>query len=246
MLLNPQILTRSRKFFSSAYVAQGVHFDGADTYLSRGAGLGQADSKVGIISYWIKAGADADAHQLFITSGSFIGASRKNAGGLNYIDISGNFGSDLNIRSTSAVVSTDGWVHVLVSWNLATGVGKLYRNDLDSTDLTAAVNTDLLHSTIGDVGIGGDWAGGGLSAFDVADLYINLDASLDLTNSANRRKFISAGGSPVNLGSDGSIPTGTAPVMYFSGPVGSWHINKGSGGGFTSHGTGLTAVTGPV
>ena len=53
---------------------------------------------------------------------------------------------------------------------------------------------------------------------------------------ANRRKFIDVDGKPVDLGSDGSTPTGTVPLMFFSGPTDDWHINKGSVGGFTETG----------
>ena len=48
----------------------------------------------------------------------------------------------------------------------------------------------------------------------LAELYINLAESLDLTVEGNREKFY-ADGNFVDLGSDGSTPTGTAPLMYY-------------------------------
>jgi len=52
---------------------------------------------------------------------------------------------------------------------------------------------------------------------------------------------------PVDLGSDGSTPTGTAPIMYFSRRNGAstWGDNKGSGGTFTQSGTFLAGSDSP-
>jgi hypothetical protein len=68
---------------------------------------------------------------------------------------------------------------------------------------------------------------------DIADFYVNHTQYLDFTVTANRRKFISGTGTPVNLGSTGSTPTGTAPIIFLSGSVASWHVNDGTGGGFS-------------
>ena len=74
----------------------------------------------------------------------------------------------------------------------------------------------------------------------IADFYFNPTTYIDLSVTANRRKFISASLHPVDRGATGSIPTGTAPIMYQSGAVASWQTNKGTGGGFTLTGA-LTA-----
>jgi len=68
---------------------------------------------------------------------------------------------------------------------------------------------------------------------------------VDLSIEANRRKFIDAIGKPVDLGVDGSTPTGTAPLIFLSGTTIDWHTNKGSGGGFTEVGALTTATTSP-
>src|SRR6185295_18112501 len=43
--------------------------------------------------------------------------------------------------------------------------------------------------------------------------------------------------SPVSLGSNGSTPTGSAPLVFMSGDISAWFTNKGTGGGFTLSGT---------
>ena len=80
---------------------------------------------------------------------------------------------------------------------------------------------------------------------DIADVYIAPGQFIDFSVEANRRKFISADGKPVDLGSNCSTPTGTAPAVCFSGNASSFGTNKGTGGAFTLTGTLTDAVTSP-
>ena len=66
-------------------------------------------------------------------------------------------------------------------------------------------------------------------------------ATLDLSVSGNRDLF----GPDVDKGSDGSIPTGTAPDCYHTGETGTWHANAGTGGNATLYGTLTTAPSPP-
>jgi len=66
-----------------------------------------------------------------------------------------------------------------------------------------------------------------------------------LSIEANRRKFIDAIGKPVFLGSDGSLPTGVAPAMFFSGDSTAFATNRGTGGPFTLTGSLTNASTSP-
>lgn len=54
-----------------------------------------------------------------------------------------------------------------------------------------------------------------MNALALSELYVNYGESLDLDVEANRRKFITAEGEPVDLGADGSEPTGNQPDFYF-------------------------------
>ncbi len=38
---------------------------------------------------------------------------------------------------------------------------------------------------------------------------------------------------PISLGSDGSLPTGSAPVFYFKGNGDAFNVNSGTGGDMT-------------
>lgn len=75
----------------------------------------------------------------------------------------------------------------------------------------------------------------------LADYWIGAGQLIDFSVMANRRKFISASGKPVNLGADGSIPTGTAPAVFLrrapSGAAATFANNLGTGGDFTITGS---------
>jgi hypothetical protein len=83
------------------------------------------------------------------------------------------------------------------------------------------------------------------NSLDVADFYSAPGQFLDLSIEANRHKFISASGKPVDLGSDCSNPTGTGPAICFSGDSTGFATNKGTGGAFTLIGALMDASTSP-
>lgn len=78
---------------------------------------------------------------------------------------------------------------------------------------------------------------------DIADLWFD-QSYLDISEVSNRRKFISASGMPVFLGSNGQAPLGTVPLFYFSGDKDTFLINKGTGPTVTQTGV-LTNASSP-
>lgn len=60
---------------------------------------------------------------------------------------------------------------------------------------------------------------------------------IDFSQESNRLKFRDAFGNPVDLGSDGSKPTGTAPAIYMRFDPSNFGKNSGTGGDFTVTGT---------
>ena len=79
---------------------------------------------------------------------------------------------------------------------------------------------------------------------DMSDTWVN-SALVDFSVETNRRKFISASGRPVDIGSDCSTPTGTVPAFCFSGDASNFATNQGTGGAFTTTGTLTNASTSP-
>ena len=50
---------------------------------------------------------------------------------------------------------------------------------------------------------------------------------------SNRRKFINADLTPVDLGANGQTPTGTSPTIYMTGTPTEFLNNLGTGGNFS-------------
>lgn len=221
----------------ASFSALGVHFDGANDYLTRGAGLtGAADGKVGIVSFWYKmTGGDGALQNIFEAADQAFGVRRETS---NAMRILANGCLDITSSTTTHSSSMADWAHFLCSWDLANAFAKMYINGADVSGSPTIINAAIdLTQTGWTIGARSD--GTFKIDADMAELYINLAATLDITVQANREKFNLAG-VPVDLGSDGSTPTGTAPIVYQSGALATWPTNKGSGGGWTVTGA-LTA-----
>lgn len=90
--------------------------------------------------------------------------------------------------------------------------------------------------------IGGDTFGSFFTGY-LADMWIAPGQALDLSDPAVVAKFIKDG-KPVDLGSDGSTPTGTAPAIFLhidsGGNPMDFRTNKGTGGNFSLFGEATT------
>lgn len=237
---------------TSGFAVNAVTFDGSTDYLTRGADLtGAADSKVGIFSAWYRCDNDLATDRDFINSVpprfyvTHYGNDKIQI--LGY-DTTGT--KKLRVDSSSTFGAGATWHHILISWNLATPDSWMYIDD--SSDMVVDTELDAeidLATNITDWAIGGSSLGAELLDGDLAEVYFNIATSLDLTTAANRRKFIDAAGKPVDLGSDGSTPTGTAPIIYLSVRPGDaasvFATNKGSGGNLTDQGSIALAATSP-
>lgn len=230
------------------YSANGVTFDGTNDYLDRGAELtGNADSKVGLFSAWVKFDSSAsESEYLFTVSSGYFSIQRRNTDLLQIQGFNASATEILRARTTATFDDTDGWIHILMAWDMADGPRvQIYVNDADDTDVIVS-SDDTFDYTRGDSFIGAHPSGtSGFVGADVADFYLNLAETLDLSTTANRRKFIDSSGKPVDLGSDGSSPTGNAPIVFLHGDTATWHTNDGPGGGYTENGALTDAGSSP-
>lgn len=216
------------------YTAQGVSFSATTAMHSAAALTGVTDSKTTMLSFWFRAAAGTDAQTIRIlcSNNDHWDLDRlATTGSMRLICQNAANSNILIMQTTGALLAGQGWKHVLMSANLATSTVQLYVQDV--SDLaTPTVNNDTISYTTAT-----DWLfpNAGLPGpFDIADFWMDTNQTpLDLTVTANRRKFISAGGAPVDLGVAGATPTGTSPTVFLSGAAASWNTNKGTGGGFT-------------
>lgn len=218
---------------------------GGTTYLQRLANLtGIANAKSGIVSAWVHInGGDGQEQDFLIGSDpptfSGVGMSfyREST---NQIIVQDNTGvaTSFGLFSGNLHLEGEGWLHILAAWDGATGAKHLYINDLNELDPASVannVNTNYASCT--------QWAvaafAGSTSFLDgcLAELFFAPGQFLDLSITANRRKFIDAAGAAVNLGTTGSTPTGTAPRVFLhldrADLPSQLAVNRGTGGDFT-------------
>lgn len=233
------MLTNPFRFGGGPYAANGVNFDGTNDYLTRGADLtGNADGKKGIFYCRFKIDG-GNGTELTFYSKEETGRFRIFRTSTNLIEVNGRTTSNstiLRFKTVATHQSGAGWKSILASWDMAvSNSGRLYIND--SSDYSQNTFTDdTLDYQAAEHGIGARSGGGQNWNGCLADFYFNNEEYLDFNTVSNRRKFTDASDNPVDLGSDGSTPTGNIPRIYFSGVTSTWHTNNGSGGGFTENG----------
>jgi hypothetical protein len=229
-----------------AYASNAVRFDGSADYLLRGADLtGNADAKQCTGSLWFNRQATGGqwVYNLGPSGGygiSFAGSAPndclrvefKNAGGTMIV----------KLETVETFTGTGAWRHAMFSFDLAdTAKRHLYIDDASDLNVVTYTN-DTMDFTRTEHAIGAGTSGVAKMNCEVADAWLDFGTYIDLSVAANRRKFIDASGKPVDLGSDGSTPTGSPPSIFLTNPLATWHTNAGSGGGFTENGA-LTAAT---
>ncbi|NIQ15369.1 MAG: hypothetical protein GTO02_13535 [Candidatus Dadabacteria bacterium] len=137
--------------------------------------------------------------------------------------------------AVSSITSTDsvGWKHIIMSISTDSHLGtnvdatfRIYANDTNETSISGGVVTidGLMNWDAGGYTIGSNQVGTQALMGCLAEVWID-DIYLDLDQEVNRRKFIGADGGAVNLSEDGSGPTGTQPLIYFTG---GFQVNNGS------------------
>lgn len=225
------------------YTPQPVNFDGTNDWLLRGGALsGASDVVSGTISAWFRLSVAGQGTQRSIINSQ---ASRirlvyfaTNAGEIRFRDAS----SVSTIAANLPTVTNTNWHHVILTTNGTSGQCFF---DGQSGTLSASPTNVAIDWTLTDFSIGATITGAEVYSGDLADVWAEDAYVGDLNTPANLAKFIQSNGFPADLGLDGSTPTGSSPLMFFSGATNAWHTNKGTGGGFNLTGA-LTDGTVPL
>lgn len=231
-----------------SYTVQAVNFDGSNDYLTRGADLtGNANSKLFSCSFWIKRSSVGTVYYLAEFGNALVAFIRFSSSNiLRFYGTDTVGGVVFVLETSSAIGDTTAWHHVCASGN--TGVTnslRVYVDGIDRTSIVSQNTTPQIDWTNTEHSIGSRYDGSSKIPADIAEFWWTNTEEIDFSVQANREKFRSATGKPVNLGSDGSTPTGTAPLIYLHTTEPNWHVNAGSGGGFTENGALTTASTSP-
>lgn len=237
------------------FPVDGAFFDGTNDYMTRGATLtGAADGKAGTLSFWfIQATTGAERRILHQPSGA--GGSEPGvlftAGNLITIqlqDAASSGAYEFSLSSNTALTDTASWHHVIASWDRNTAFAKIYVDGVDDTGVVVTTNANNDY-TVTDWAIGARLDASNKLNGSLAEFWLDLGASLDITVDANRMLFRSPAGKPVNLGATGSGPTGSSPIVFFHLDKGesaaNFATNRGTGGNFTITGALTTSATSP-
>ncbi len=224
-----------------------TEFDGTNDWYERGSDLtGNADSKVGTVSGWIRIdGGDDTVRRWLFADGAGFSFAINDANELAMWGVNAASATILNFQSTGTYTAGPSYHHFLASWDLATTTIYVYIDGVADTGSTSTLADDTIDYTRPDWDVGGQQSGAGAiykHEGAISELYFDPTTYMDLSVESNRRKFISASGLPVPLGADGSLPTGNQPILYL--PDGDASDNKGSGGDFTAVGS-PTSIPGP-
>jgi len=225
----------------SGFAATGADFDGTNDYMLRGGVLtGEVDDNQGIMSFWWRGdGGDGSAIFWFSTPGErvrfhkssldLVGVVFENTGGTL---IAQEFaGDDVKVDT--------GWHHYILAWDMAVPSCVAYLDDVADAGFNQCDTNGTHDQTDTDWGIAIRIVGGNTLPWNgcMAELYYTQAETIDLTVESNRRKWIDASGKPVDLGSDGSTPTGNQPIIYLNGDETNFQTNAGSGGNFNVTGS---------
>jgi len=222
---------------SNSFDVSGV--TGVSNELTRGADLtGAADGEEMTFSCWFRVTAGDAATQVFLYSNGAVVNMQRATNNKLWVGVSGTPG--FGFYSDSTYVAGSGWHHMIVSAKTTSGDTAIHlyvdgADDGSTGSITGTGNMDLTHSDWGVMGT--DAAGSNLQG-DMAEAWYAQEY-IDVSSAPNLARFITTGGLPVDLGSDGSTPTGTAPLLYH-------HLNEDEAtSGFVSNaGTGGTMTLG--
>jgi hypothetical protein len=231
-------------YVAGNYVAKGVNFDSTSLTI---ASLSMTDSQYFSFSAWVRKAENA-------TSSNFVFMGDVRANDTIEFDWTGN--GNLNffclpqltggIQSVQPIVNNLGpkWHHVIGTLDLGSPRrGKMLINGVDYGGFTQSGSPTATVFVLNgkEFTIGRAGSPGSFDLFgDLADLWIAptvnlLDSNGDIPAST-LSKFYNVGGGPVYLGANGELPTGTAPLMFFSGDNSTFATNMGTGGSFTLSG----------
>ena len=203
--------------FGTRYGGGSAEFKaGEKHYLHRTSDFSSnTDSKTATCSYWVYI-EDADiSYSIYncrqpSTYNGFQATAASSAKAEFYAtDSSGNVA--LSVSTPANVIEVGKWHHVLISFDLANSLGKIYVDDVDQTSFsTFTKNNYAIDFTVPNHYFGRyGWSDSGHLEGNIAHFYLDYTYR-DLSTTSNRRLFIDSSGKPA---------TGQAslnPKLYFT------------------------------
>jgi len=169
-----------------------------------------------------------------------------------YLDTAGNvtlYGETaggttiLDATSPGGLYTTNQWNHIMISLDLFDSMKRhVYVNGADAS-MTWNTYTDAS----GPIGWNGNQfqIAPNTTSIYLQSFYFKTGSYIDLSDSANRRKFL-RGSVPARLGTTGELPTGTQASVCYVGTAAEFSTNLGNGGTASLSGGGLADTTSVV
>lgn len=192
----------------------GTQFTPITDYLQNTDPTGFEDSKSFTLSFWLK--RDDGGVERFYA----INPSRKfnpSIGTAGTFEILGRNSAGSNVLLMTGNTTLNNfvdWYHIIISVDLTdTAKRHIYINDgAETLNVTTYVD-DLIDFT-GTSYLLANLNSNNGCACRLSEFYLNVGEYIDLSVEANRRKFRTADGKPVDLGKFGELPTGSRPEVY--------------------------------
>lgn len=217
--------------------AQSVSFGGTQAY-NRGADFtGNADGKVGTVSFWINFQGGDGALQVVYAVGAVSEIQRRSTNTMRFDFYTSAVAQVFRVATNTSITASSGWCHFLCAWDAVAGVTQLYLNDVSDITVESAIVNSTIDYTQSDHFIGQRSGGTNRVNAYLAEFWFDNANYMDISVTENRRKFITSDRKPEFLGLSGERPTGSAPRMFFSGDSTSFVTNRGTGGGMTTIGS---------
>lgn len=175
----------------------------------------------GLLSFWIKPISLATEGYLFHWDTNFIILALETSGAFAVNALSGvSYANGISTTLTQVNV----WSHIAMSWDNVGAVAKMTVDGVTQPFSSTGGSSTAFNQASGM--FSHQSAAAAVDA-EIAEWYFNQSEYLDISVAANLQKLRSAAGKPVNLGADGSVPTGTVPHYYFRGGASSFLTNLG-------------------
>lgn len=208
----------------SAYVMNSVDWpDGANDihYQKLIAAATMADSGSFVASMWVNLagttdGANTDLMTLDGGGANPILRLRRETGNRLQITAYANDSTTLRISrlTTTTFLAAGGWLHILFSADSGTNVVRIFVNNTSELNTTFNAAGNIGFSAVTRCAIAGTYGSAGFEFRGYSgDVWLTPGQFTTDTG-----LFRSAGGSPISLGNDGSVPFGAQPAFYFGGP----------------------------
>ena len=226
---------------AECYIVNPIDFSQTQSYMLNSSLTGApGDSPSGMLSVWLEIDPNGTTQYIYRHSDASQGdvhVRLLSGGDISVLFLQPGVGNTIVSYNTGSVFS-DGWHHYLFAWDLVapTPVFQCYVDDLDDMGTFGvgplAGNVDMTPAASANIGC--FLTNGSLPWIGcMAELWLHHADYLDISVESNRRLFRDELGFPVDLGSDGSTPTGNAPLVYLKTASPNFHLNSGIGTDWT-------------